>query len=191
MQRKHKTKRKISPRHKHRSWDESSDPESFEMEHSSRRNPSPRQNIIVSNLTGNIMSSESVVLNIEDATEEESSSSNDTDGEGEGEEEEIDDGNDEGEEEEELHHNDWEIRMLAAEMKKRESVSDFRSEIDQSDGLLRRRKKKSESDTASEPEATGSARPRASSLDPHNLRQQYKCRGVFKAMSFERDKDQL
>lgn len=141
---------------------------------------------MVSNLTGNIVS-ESVVLNIEDETEEDLSSNESQSEEGEEEEEDIEEGTIE-----ELHHNDWEVQMLAAELKKRESISKPASE--ENDGLLRRRKRRSDTDTdASETEAKGQhSRPRAASLDQHNLRkQQYKCRGVFKAMSFDRDKDQL
>jgi hypothetical protein len=83
--------------------------------------------------------------------------------------------------------------MLAAELKKRESVSDLHTETKEGEGILRRRKRRSDTDTdASEPEQTRASRPRAASLDQHNLRkQQYKCRSVFKAMSFDRDKDQL
>lgn len=106
----------------------------------------------------------------------------------------MDEGNEDEEEVENFHHNDWEVRMLAAELKKRESVSEATAEPSENDGLLRRRKRRSDTDTdASENEHLArSSRPRAASLDQHNLRkQQYKCRSVFKAMSFDRDKDQL
>lgn len=186
LQKRQKMKKKfISRQDSSRSWDESSDPESFEIDEPPQRATSPRNNnsnIVVSNLTGNIVS-ESVVLNIEDETEEDESIASQSDDD-EMEEGMID----------ELHHNDWEVRMLAAELKKRQSVSELPSDFDESDGLLRRRKRRSETDTdASEAEgAAQRSRPRASSLDQHNLRkQQYKCRGVFKAMSFDRDKDQL
>ena len=93
-----------------------------------------------------------------------------------------------------LHHNDWEVKMLAAELKKRESVSDPQTitQSSENDGLLRRRKRRSDTDTdASENEASHS-RPRAGSLDQQNLRKQpLKSRSVFKAMSFDRDNDQL
>lgn len=103
------------------------------------------------------------------------------------------------EEEDELHHNDWEVRMLAAELKKRESVSELHqptsAQSSDNDVLLRRRKRRSDTDTdVSEGDVavSRSSRPRAASLDQHNLRkQQFKCRSVFKAMSFDRDKDQL
>lgn len=98
--------------------------------------------------------------------------------------------------------------MLAAELQKRESVStDFPSDLDESNGLLRRRRKRSETDTeGSGAELEVLRRPRASSLDQHNLRRGMSVnlgssssgasgsrrRGsVFKAMSFDRDKDRL
>ena len=193
MQKRQKFKKKFSSRQdSSRSWDESSDPESFEINKPSQRMSTPRtnNNIVVSNLTGNIMS-ESVVLNIEDETEDSmatNESEEDEDEELEEEEEENEDGT-----ADELHHNDWEVRMLAAELKKRQSISELPSDFDENDGLLRRRKRRSDTDTdASESERPGHSRPRAASLDQHNPRkQQYKCRGVFKAMSFDRDKDQL
>jgi hypothetical protein len=176
-----------------RSWDESSDPESFD----SQRISSPRSNnnnIVISNLTGNIMS-DSVVVNIEDS--EESTTSNESNSEADDDEMDMDEAHVE-EDEDELHHNDWEVRMLAAELKKRESVSELHpmsAQSSENDGLLRRRKRRSDTDTdASEGEvvSTHKSRPRAASLDQHNLRkQQFKCRSVFKAMSFDRDKDQL
>jgi hypothetical protein len=188
MQKRQRVKKKLSSRHEHRrSWDESSDLESFDMDESPQRVVSPRNNsnIVVSGLTGNIVS-DSVVVNIED-TEEDSIASNPS--QSEDEEEEAEEGT-----MGELHHNDWEVRMLAAELKKRKSVSELPADFDESDGLLRRRKRRSDTDTdASEGEARPQqSRPRAASLDQHNLRkQQYKCKGVFKAMSFDRDKDQL
>jgi hypothetical protein len=186
MQKRQKSRKKFSSR-QDRSWDESSDPESIEFERPMQRVASPRtnKNIVVSNLTGNIVS-ESVVLNIEDETEEDSVGSNESQTE---DDEDMEDGG-----VDEFQSNDWEVRMLAAELKKRESLSELPMDCDESDGLLRRRKRKSDTDTdASETETRGHhSRPRAASLDQHNLRkQQYKCRGVFKAMSFDRDKDQL
>lgn len=186
LQKRQKMKKKFTSREDSRSWDESSDPESFEFDKPPLQrvtSPSSSNNFVVSSLTGNIVS-ESVVLNIEDETEEDESIASPSDDDDEIEEGIID----------ELHHNDWEVRMLAAELKKRQSVSELSTPHSEGDGLLRRRKRRSETDTdASEPESTAQrSRPRASSLDQHNLRkQQYKCRGVFKAMSFDRDKDQL
>ena len=177
-------KKLVSKHHKSSStriWDESSDQESFDFDNSP--NMPHNKNMRVSNLTGNLLAdsirtSDSVVVNMESETMENSSSSN-----GEFEDDDMED-------DDNLNHNDWEVRMLAAELKKRESISEGHSDIDESDGLLRRRKKKSDTDTdVSDPEVE--PRPRASSLDQHNLRQQYKCRGVFKAMSFDRDKDRL
>lgn len=186
MQKRQKMKKKFSSRQdSSRSWDESSDPESFEMERPVQRVASPKgNNFVVSSLTGNIVS-DSVVLNIEDETEEDSAESNSqSEEDDEAEEGAID----------EFQSNDWEVRMLAAELKKRESVSEPPTHSEEGDGLLRRRKRRSDTDTdASDMEVSGHhSRPRAASLDQHNLRkQQYKCRGVFKAMSFDRDKDQL
>lgn len=191
-----------------RSWDESSDPESFDSVQrvvaTSPRTSGNNNNIVVSNLTGNIVG-DSVVVNIEDS--EESTTSNESNSDGEMGEEEaevvMDEGREEEPEEEEeeeegedvLHHNDWEVKMLVAELKKRESISELaHPNSSENDGLLRRRKRRSDTDTdASENENVArSTRPRAASLDQHNLRkQQYKCRSVFKAMSFDRDKDQL
>ena len=187
-ERRQKIKRRFSSQQESsRSWDESSDPESFD---SVQRISSPRNsNIVVSNLTGNIVG-DSVVVNIEDDSEQSTTSN-----ESHTDEEEVEEGNENDDEEEEhFHHNDWEVKMLVAELKKRESISEFAAESSENDGLLRRRKRRSDTDTdASENENLArSSRPRAASLDQHNLRkQQYKCRGVFKAMSFDRDKDQL
>lgn len=180
-------KKKFSSRQdSSRSWDESSDPESIEVDRPTPRVTSPRNNnnIVVSNLTGNIVS-ESVVVNIEDETEDDSLMSNLSQSEDEEMEEST---------VEEFDHNDWEVQMLAAELKKRESVSEFQPEKGENDGVVRRRKRKSDTDTDASETETGAqhSRPRAASLDQHNLRKhQYKCRGVFKAMSFDRDKDQL
>uniref|UniRef100_A0A182NSR4 Cyclic nucleotide-binding domain-containing protein n=1 Tax=Anopheles dirus TaxID=7168 RepID=A0A182NSR4_9DIPT len=137
------------------------------------------------------------------------------------EEEQQEEEEDDEEEEEELNHNDWEVRMLAAELKKRESIStDFPSELEGGDGLVRRRshRKRSETDTdgsdGTERDAFG--RPRAASLDQHNLQRRAAFSssgraptiaghpasasgsgtarsrgGIFKALSFDRDKDRL
>ncbi|KFB42118.1 AGAP003349-PB-like protein [Anopheles sinensis] len=142
------------------------------------------------------------------------------------EEEEEEEGLEEVEEEEELNHNDWEVRMLAKELKKRESIStDFPSELEGGDGLVRRRshRKRSDTDTDGSVESTerdAFGRPRAASLDQHNQQrrplfglslgrgngsgaashsgssggsgQGSRSRsGIFKALSFDRDKDRL
>uniref|UniRef100_A0A8D8E029 Cyclic nucleotide-gated cation channel alpha-3 n=1 Tax=Culex pipiens TaxID=7175 RepID=A0A8D8E029_CULPI len=259
-------------------WDESTDQESFDRRDSPPvavaaavpppvpprrassspavdRIRSPYRDIVISELTGNIIS-DSVIVNIEKSSSSEHSDNNyeEEGGEEEGEEEEtgelgveeeveeeeddefasesgnlvqnrgsrssdddfyvddfdVDEEEEEAEEEEEqMNHNDWEVRMLAAELKKRESVStDFPSDVDEHDGLLRRRRKRSETDTdGSGAELEVLRRPRAASLDQHNLRrmasmssaagpsqqqQQQRRRGsIFKAMSFDRDKDRL
>lgn len=208
----------------------------------------PYRDIVISELTGNIVS-DSVIVNIDNSSSsDQSQSENDNnyeeeveceqeeEAECEAEEEEEDDefasesgklvedqgspssvdefdddfdddDDDDDDEKEEMNHDDWEVRMLAAEMHKRESVStDFPSDLDESDGLLRRRRKRSETDTdGSGAELEVLRRPRASSLDQHNLRRGMsvnlgssssssgsKRRGsVFKAMSFDRDKDRL
>lgn len=87
--------------------------------------------------------------------------------------------------------------MLAAELDKRESKSanDMRgTDVDESDGLLRRRRKRSyttDTDYTDSDLDSTNARPRAGSLDQYNLRKKERTRGVFKAMSFDRDKDKL
>lgn len=131
----------------------------------------------------------------------------------------------------ELHCDDWEIRMLAAELNRRESQRDINLEgydgDPSEDGRLLRRRHNRRSNrssivnvTAEEEEEAEEEqedenhemsdveldqmvvnRPRALSLDQQNLRRQQQQRGsggggdgkgrVFKAMSFERDKDQL
>uniref|UniRef100_A0AAG5CXM0 Uncharacterized protein n=1 Tax=Anopheles atroparvus TaxID=41427 RepID=A0AAG5CXM0_ANOAO len=143
------------------------------------------------------------------------------------EEEEEEEGLEEEEEdEEELNHNDWEVRMLAAELKKRESIStDFPTELEGGgDGLVRRRSHRKRSDTDTDGSMEGSTerdafgRPRAASFDQHNLQRRApfgvagrgnggapstaghsgsggggsRTRGgIFKALSFDRDKDRL
>ncbi|XP_050067926.1 uncharacterized protein LOC126556617 isoform X3 [Anopheles maculipalpis] len=137
------------------------------------------------------------------------------------EEEEEPEEEDEEEEEEELNHNDWEVRMLAAELKKRESIStDFPSDLEGGgDGLVRRRSTRKRSDTDTDgsdgTERDAFGRPRAASLDQHNLQRRAafgragraptvagppstggpsasRSRGgLFKALSFDRDKDRL
>uniref|UniRef100_A0A182P8N8 Cyclic nucleotide-binding domain-containing protein n=1 Tax=Anopheles epiroticus TaxID=199890 RepID=A0A182P8N8_9DIPT len=138
------------------------------------------------------------------------------------EEEEEEPEEEEEEEEEELNHNDWEVRMLAAELKKRESIStDFPVELEAGgDGLVRRRSHRKRSDTDTDGsegmERDAFGRPRSSSFDQHNLQRRAafgragraptiagpspsagpsagsRSRGgIFKALSFDRDKDHL
>lgn len=209
---------------------------------------SPYRDIVISEVTGNIIS-DSVVVNIENSSSsEQSHSENDNnfdedDGQQEEEEEEADDATGECQEEEEedeeeeddvdftsesgklvqnqgsrsseddfdedfddedddgeqMNHNDWEVRMLAAELQKREHVStDLPSDLDENDGLLRRRRKRSDTDTeGSGAESHTLRRPRAASLDQFNLRRGASLNlskhraSVYKAMSFDRDKDRL
>lgn len=164
--------------------------------------------MVVSGITGNISRvSDSVIVNLYDSSHSNSSSSA-------GEEDEVEEVEEEEEEEEEdheedeeiddhggddddLHCDDWEIRMLAAELNRRESKreepsSDNCSDVDdEGGGLLRLRKKSDTEIDFSETESDALARPRAASLDQHNTGRGVKCRSVFKAMSFDRDKDQL
>ncbi|XP_058057764.1 uncharacterized protein LOC131208868 [Anopheles bellator] len=162
-------------------------------------------------------------LEEEDNAEEELvAEEEDQEQEQEEEEEQLEEEDEDEDEDEELNHNDWEVRMLAAELKKRESIStDFPSELEGTggggDGMLRRRhRKRSDTDTDGS-DAPGTAdrdafgRPRASSLDQHNLQRRgngsttttttapptgsrgsFRSRGgIFKALSFDRDKDRL
>ncbi|XP_052901855.1 uncharacterized protein LOC128309490 [Anopheles moucheti] len=156
---------------------------------------------------------------LEQEAEEEEEAANEEEEQEEEEQEEEDDGEEE-EEEEELNHNDWEVRMLAAELKKRESIStDFPSDLEGGDGLVRRRSHRKRSDTDTDgsdgTERDVFGRPRAGSLDQHNLQRRAafgragraptiagppstsgpsasRSRGgLFKALSFDRDKDRL
>lgn len=190
MRPKCRSRKRNSPRHRtvnNRSWEESSDQESVELP----RSISPYTRMVVSEITGNLTCvPDSVVLDIGDSTT--SSSNNSSDGDIEEEEDE------EGEDHVELHCDDWEIKMLAAELNRRESnkkeeSSEALSDADEHGGLLRRRRKRSDTDTECSSEITEdtATRPRASSLDQHNLHQRSKTKGVFKAMSFDRDKDRL
>ncbi|TMW45350.1 hypothetical protein DOY81_009570, partial [Sarcophaga bullata] len=102
-----------------------------------------------------------------------------------------------------VHHNDWEVRMLAAEMEKQErkrglSLSDnlHLNGTKPSSTLLRRRRKFSDTETEYSEETDADqtpaiVRPRASSLDQFNLRYGIGRGGIFKAMSIDRDKDKL
>lgn len=184
-----KSKKRNSPRRTNveRSMEESSDQDSF-----NRQIPPEmlrlNRGVMLTDAAGNVTEmSQSVVLNIDNSSRT-SSSSGDS---------HTDDYNDN--DDEELHCDDWEIRMLAAELNRRESKKDeahseVGSEPDEHGRLLRRRRRKEKSfDTDSEMsdnENDHLARPRAASLDQHNLRRQTS-KGVFKAMSFDRDKDRL
>lgn len=155
--------------------------------------------MIIDGVTGNITRMpDSVVLNIENSSSTNTSSSDhDYNYVNDDLERNIPD-----DEEGELHCDDWEIRMLAAELNRRESKidepmsSETTSDADGSNGLLRQRTRL-RSDTIDtdteygEGERDPQARPRAASLDQYNLQRRNKSKGVFKAMSFDRDKDRL
>lgn len=174
--------------------------------------------VVIDDITGNITHiSDSVVLKIESssATNSSSGESQMDEDEEEQEEEELD-GEHEEEEEDvfedegvenavgggELHGDDWEIRMLAAELNRRESKreepisSETTSEAEEASSSLVRHRSRKHSDTLdtdteySEMEHDQATRPRASSLDQYNLRRQ-KAKGVFKTKSFDRDKERL
>lgn len=164
---------------------------------------------MIDDITGNIAHlSDSVVLTIENSSSASSSSEVRVEEEIGEEEEEVDndDDDDDDENDEELHCDDWEIRMLAAELNRRESKhaeqlfsSGTTSDGDGDDGGAVRRRLRKRSDTfemtdtePSEAEVPNDqlTRPRAASLDQHNLRRE-KAKGVFKAFSFDRDKDRL
>lgn len=164
----------------------------------------------IDDVTGNLTRmSDSVILNIENSSSASSSVSelhivDDDDDNLEVDDRSDDDDDDDGDENDELQHDNWEIRMLAAELNRRESKRDEQlissgtnSEADgEESGVMRRRLRKRsdtlESDTEpSEMETRDqTARPRAASLDQHNLRRE-RAKGVFKALSFDRDKDRL
>ncbi|GAB0099776.1 pneumococcal serine-rich repeat protein isoform X1 [Sergentomyia squamirostris] len=192
-------RKRNSPKHRsertnNRSWEESSDQESIEMQELPRSLSPYRQDVLVQDITGNLtrISADSVILNIEDSSA--SYSSSEVDG--------PDDEDDDETRDEELHCDDWEIRMLAAEMDRREqsesalTVVAEASTSQEEEQTVRRRRKRSETDTEpSEHEMeVVTSRPRAGSLDHHNLRRAgfgSRSKSVFKAMSFDRDKDRL
>lgn len=161
--------------------------------------------MLFDDVTGNIARlSDSVVLNIENSSSASSSVDEDALDEQEEEEDQLQDDDDDGDDnDQDLHCDDWEIRMLAAELNRRESKrdeqllsSDTTSEGDgEESGLVRRRVQEREDtfDTDTEPSETEArdpvVRPRAASLDQHNIRRE-KAK-VFKAFSFDRDKDRL
>ncbi|XP_055679126.1 uncharacterized protein LOC129787501 isoform X3 [Lutzomyia longipalpis] len=192
-------KKRNSPKHRsertnNRSWEESSDQESIEMQDLPRSLSPYRREVLVQDITGNLkrISADSVILNIEDSSASYSSSDSHVDGP---------DDEDEARDEE-LHCDDWEIRMLAAEMDRREQSETTLSVVAEPSGsheeapTVRRRRKRSDTDTEpseQEPEVVTS-RPRAGSLDHHNLRQGgfgSRPKSFFKAMSFDRNKDRL
>ncbi|XP_075154778.1 cyclic nucleotide-gated ion channel-like [Haematobia irritans] len=161
------------------------------------------KNSMAADITGNLTRlGDSVVLDIGESSSSSSLSSEKLDLH-----EEAEDGDEEIEGNKDnsgpqMRHNDWEVRMLAAEMEKQErkrglSLSDHSQLSNTKLGatFLRRRRKLSETETeCSETEAehiTSQTRPRASSLDQFNLRYGIGRGGIFKAMSIDRDKDKL
>lgn len=189
-----KSKKRNSPRRRIIDQrEESTDQEysqSFDNEHFSRAS-----GMMIDDVTGNITHmSDSVILDIEKSSSA-SSSVSEMHIVGVDEEDENDS--------DELHCDDWEIRMLAAELNRRESKrgeqlfsSGTTSEADGDESRLVHRRSARKRSDAIEPELNEaesrdqSARPRAASLDQHNLRRE-KTKGVFKAFSFDRDKDRL
>lgn len=130
--------------------------------------------MMVTNYAGNIprYNPDSVILDIGESSDTDSSDSSSQ-------------GNDNIiVEEETVGNNDWEVRMLAEEMEKQEQASarkrgqslDQSSESKKPGGVLRRRRKYSDTETShseTDPEvavAPTSTRPRAGSLDQFNLR---------------------
>ncbi|XP_055840481.1 uncharacterized protein LOC129908169 isoform X3 [Episyrphus balteatus] len=148
-------------------------------------------NVMVSNLTGNLTPmSNSIILDIGESSSSSSSTSSSRSN--------LNYDEEENEQPERLvHHNDWEVRMLAAEMDRQEkkrglSLSDNLTELKHYGRVLPRRRKLSDTETEfSETDVENvQTRPRAGSLDQFNLRYGIG-RGIFKAMSIDRGKDKL
>lgn len=168
--------------------------------------------VMIDDVTGNITRmSDSVVLNIENSSSASSSVDEEALDEQEDEEDDHlnddnddDDDDDDGDDnDQDLHCDDWEIRMLAAELNRRESKRDEQLSSEttsdgdgEESGVVHRHVHERDDtfDTDTEPSETEvrdvSVRPRAASLDQHNIRRE-KAKGVFKAFSFDRDKDRL
>lgn len=120
-----------------------------------------------------------------------------------GEEEEEDDDDDDVEIDEDLQPDNWEIRMLAAELNRRESrrdepLSSEASEPNESSSGVRHRlhmrSDTLDTDTEnSELEIDRVHRPRsrAASFDQQSIGPRQRPRGILKAFSFDRDKNQL
>lgn len=99
-----------------------------------------------------------------------------------------------------LQHDNWEIRMLAAELNRRESRRDepLSSEVSEANesssdlpNRLQTRSDTLDTDTEnSELELERVQRPRAASFDHQTVPRQ-RTRAMLKAFSFDRDKDQL
>lgn len=118
-------------------------------------------------------------------------------------EEEEEEEEDDLEVEEDLRHDNWEIQMLAAELNRRESqleerLSSGASEPNESSSGARQRlhlrSDTLDTDTEnSEIETERVQRPRAASVDhtSSSMGPRQRSKGVLKALSFDRDKDQL
>lgn len=99
---------------------------------------------------------------------------------------------------EDLSHDNWEIRLLAAELNRRESrrdetLSSVASEPNgSSSGRRRLQSDTLDTDTEnSELETYRVQRPRAASFDYTSTGPRQRSGGILKAFSFDRDKDQL
>lgn len=100
---------------------------------------------------------------------------------------------------EDLSHDNWEIRLLAAELNRRESRRDEPASSAGGDpnASSSSRRQRLQSDTLdtdtenSEMEPERVQRPRAASFDYTPTTTRQRCKGILKAFSFDRDKDQL
>ncbi|XP_036232536.2 uncharacterized protein Cngl isoform X2 [Bactrocera oleae] len=146
--------------------------------------------VSVSDLTGNLNMQDSVVLDIGDSSSSSSSSSKlNVKGK------DIEQKHVEDNAFAHVHHNDWEVKMLAAEMDKQERKRANSTDFKCSNSILTRCRKFSDteadiSETDPEVESFSISRPRASSLDQFNLRYGIG-KKIFKAISIDRDKNKL
>ena len=160
---------------------------------------SSKQPVALTDIAGNLSRlGDSVILDIGEST---SSSSSSEKLNAEVKKDDIDEENENIDTD--VHHNDWEVRMLAAQMEKQErkrglSLSDNLqlNGTKSPSTLLRRRRKFSDTETEYSEETDADlpptiVRPRASSLDQFNLRYGIGRGGIIKAMSIDRDKDKL
>lgn len=168
-------------------------------ENSTKNSYGNNQPVILAGITGNFSQlADTVILDIGESTSSSSSSENLNVKVKTNDDEEENKNTDSN-----VHHNDWEVRMLAAEMEKQEhkrglSLSDNLDMIETKaySNFLRRRRKFSDTETECSEETDADQtpaiiRPRASSLDQYNLHCGISGSGIFKAMSIDRDKDKL
>ncbi|XP_055295975.1 uncharacterized protein LOC129565282 isoform X3 [Sitodiplosis mosellana] len=206
---KSKTKKRSSPRRRHQLEQQqqgSTDQETASYEpvtHLSQlRNSS---SMIIDNVTGNITQlSDSVILNIDTSSDTSSSIDDDVhEEEEEGDDdirEEEDEDDDDVDIDDDLNHDNWEIRMLAAELNRRESrrdepLSSEASEANESSSRqhLHMRSDILDTDTENselETDRIQRGRARSASFDQQSVPRQ-RPRGILKAFSFDRDKNQL